>query len=550
MGPQPRCRVRRADSSRTFPTHPPPRTRAEQIVGTLPTLPHHPLLMYTATLTLAAYADWFAASLKAQVASCVQLFPQLLAMLGRALQDPEAASAGALAFKHVCDACRSLLQPYWADLQTMYSSVVAFTPQQAGGAPVAPGALRMTPMDVLQVIEGMSCVISSFPLDQLDSAIQVLTAPIATALQATLATQQATVPGILSHVDKLSAIFKSVNRPPVVARLLMQVWNILDTALSAVGPSDKGAERVTRAMRLGLKTAGVETAPMLQHLFSTIPARYKEHHHACILYLSSELVKIYGADPQLQGALRQIVHDLVAESAPFLQQPKDFDEKPDVADDFFLLSCRVLSYCPSIFLLAQPPVGGLVLHLLTLAPDADGIRPRAQVLPHILHMAITGLYVQHPEASQSILQCLQRICDLDGPHYQQVGAAGVQAATAAVGACGPQLVHRLLGALLGVLPMSRMGEVGTTLYLLCRSAGEQGLQWVQQSCAAVPETAASHEDKQPFLFQALQASQRHKGERYFVAAASELGELCRRNRKAGQAIVQVFVEGAPGRAEA
>ena len=495
-----------------------------EVIGSLSSVPQQPQLLATSAFTVGSYSGWLARSLKEQSIDR-PFFMQVLALLGRAMADAEAAGGGALAFKLVCKTCRGLLAPFLNDLQDLYTQAVNHAAGGAAGGVEQEGGLKLANGDVLQVVEGMSCIISGLPEEQVDGALQALAAPIVTQMQAAGSSQQ--VPLISHHVDKLTAVFKTMaSNRRAVAQVLIHVWPVLDACLVAVGPSEQGAERITNCMRHGLRVAGAETAPMLQHLLATIPVRYKDHHHACLVYLTSELVKIYGANEHVQAALQAIVHDLLTETVPFLVSLQDFDKKPDVADDVFLLSCRVLKYCPVVILMPNPPV----------------------LLQKVVALAAEGIYLHHREACTSILQCLQRVCDLGGSHYTRT--AGVVAAQAQQNTrgvllqLGAALTEKLLGGLLGVHPMGRMDELSETLYLLLRATGVQGLQWIQQTLSRVPDFVATPGDVQLFAHEAQLASQQQSNEDAFVGAACELGELCRRNRKCFQTITSIFLSGA------
>ena len=493
------------------------------VIGSLASLPAHPQLLSTSAFTVGSYSWWLALSLKEQAIDR-PFFMQVLALLGRAMADADAAGGGALAFKLVCKTCRGLLAPFLNDLQTLYSQAVNHSAADKDGGGES-GGLKLGNSDVLQIVEGMACIISGLTEAQVDEALQALAAPIVSQLQAAGSSQQ--VPLITHHVDKLTAVFKTMapNRR-AVAQVLTYVWPVLDSCLIAVGPSEQGAERITNCMRHGLRVAGVETAPMLQHLLSTIPARYKDHHHACLVYLTSELVKIYGSNEHVQVALQAIVHDLLTETVPFLVTLQDFDNKPDVADDVFLLCCRVLKYCPVVVLMPQPPV----------------------LLQKVVALAAEGIYVHHREACTSIVQCLQRICDLGGSHYTKTpGVATAQAQQNTRGVLmqyGAPITHKLIGGILGVHPMGRMDELSETLYLLLRATGEHGLMWIQQALAQLPDFVATPGDMQLFAHEAQATSQQVRNEDAFVGSACELGELCRRNRKCFTTINSIFLSGS------
>ena len=125
----------------------------------LPSLPQIPQLHYTAALTLAAYADWLADSLQAGHAMNIAEFLQFLTrgmptrhqsklhpmmmfaiplsfVRSVGLSHEESGPAAALAFKHLCDACKSLLAPSLESLLQLYEQI------QQGGDAISEGASR------------------------------------------------------------------------------------------------------------------------------------------------------------------------------------------------------------------------------------------------------------------------------------------------------------------------------------------------------------------------------------------------------------------------
>lgn len=70
-----------------------------------------------------------------------------------------------------------------------------------------------------------------------------------------------------------------------------------------------------------------------------------------------------------------------------------------------------------------------------------------------------------------------------------------------------------------------------------QATGQGGLQWIGEALAAIPEEAATSDDKQRFMsaFQAAaNGGEGANSERGLVQAVDELSELCRRNRRAAQ----------------
>ena len=94
---------------------------------TLPRLPQAPLLQYTAILVVGRYADWLRFTPAA--------LPPMLTYITRALQAPgPAAPAAALAFLHICEACRKELVCYAEDIFKLVKGMLEADALGAAGA--------------------------------------------------------------------------------------------------------------------------------------------------------------------------------------------------------------------------------------------------------------------------------------------------------------------------------------------------------------------------------------------------------------------------------
>ncbi len=132
---------------------------------------------------------------------------------------------------------------------------------------------------------------------------------------------------------------------------------------------------------------------------------------------------------------------MLACACGMLRSLRDITERPDVADDTFLLAGRALSYAPR--LLVTP-----------------------QLLPVLLDSALAGLLVQHREACCSILSFIVRL--LDPATHRNCAPDAVAALQAALAPRAPLLVRLLLAGAAGALPTSRLAELTDVLYALLK----------------------------------------------------------------------------------
>lgn len=132
---------------------------------------------------------------------------------------------------------------------------------------------------------------------------------------------------------------------------------------------------------------------------------------------------------------------MLACACSMLRSLREITERPDVADDTFLLAGRALSYAPR--LLVTP-----------------------QLLPVLLDSALAGLLVQHREACCSILSFIVRL--LDPSTHRNCAPDAVGALQAALAPRAPLLVRLLLAGAAGALPTSRLAELTDVLYALLK----------------------------------------------------------------------------------
>lgn len=159
-----------------------------------------------------------------------------------------------------------------------------------------------------------------------------------------------------------------------------------DAYADRFGTDAVAIERICRAPRYALRSAGKAAAPALAQLVHSLPRRFEASRHSAFLYVASEIIKIFGDEPARDaelGTWRQLwssmapsmgvrpcthaftrhasravpravdlplpsgpatppagplLTQLMAASCATLRTLADFSAQPDLADDTFLLA--------------------------------------------------------------------------------------------------------------------------------------------------------------------------------------------------------------------
>ena len=476
------------------------------LLSAIPTLPRQPQLLYTTCSTAGAYSSWIAGAMRKGKLPDTSLLATLLSFISSALYDANAAPAAAVAFKHVCDSCCDYLVAFTDQLFSVYNAVIS---EQSKVSPNS-NQMNLGAEDVIEVLEGILFVVDkqeSFEKKQasIQSILQQIMQPLQPMLNGSAAPEDAKA---LLLLEQLETRFKNIKDKQLVMQLLDYISSILDRALEVLGSNVECAEKVCGALKYGLKTSGTSTAQsLLQHLFTNIPLRFSRYSHPCLLYLSSELVKIFGGQAESHAWLHSLVSGLVCEAHTKLIEIKDFDNRPDIVDDLFLLAGRILSYAPAIVF------------------AEEGV----QTLQHLFNCAVAGMFINHRDALVSIYSFFYRLlaCADDSVHSNSSRVLHT-----VIIPNGLILTKKLLAGITGSVAKAFLEDLAECLFkLLC--AVPPAVSWVHESLHCIPPTALSPQEKQTFL----EASQRvvaaagnaRSSMRVFVRQVQELSDVCRRS---------------------
>ena len=96
---------------------------------------------------------------------------------------------------------------------------------------------------------------------------------------------------------------RHVDDPPAVAEAFGKAWPTLAALLDRFQSNPEAMERITRAPRYAMRRTGKSGAVLLPLLLTSLPDHFARIQHSCLLYVASELIKVFGDDPSQNAAL-------------------------------------------------------------------------------------------------------------------------------------------------------------------------------------------------------------------------------------------------------
>ncbi|KDO69836.1 hypothetical protein CISIN_1g002041mg [Citrus sinensis] len=471
-----------------------------QVMALLPKLPQQPQLLQTVCLTIGAYSKWFDAA-----SSDPSILASVLSILTSGMSTSEdTAAAAALAFRHICDDCRKKLCGYLDGLYNVYRTAVN-----------GEGSLKVSAEDSLHLVEALSMVITELPQVDAKKALEMLCLPVVTPLQEIInqgpeILQKKHPRDLTVHIDRFAYIFRYVNHPEAVADAIQRLWPIFKAIFDIRAWDMRTMESLCRACKYAVRTSKRFMGITIGAILEEIQGLYQQHQQPCFLYLSSEVIKIFGSDPSCASYLHNLIEALFKRTTCLLTSIEEFTSRPDVADDCFLLASRCIRYCPQLFI-------------------------PSSVFPSLVDCSMIGITVQHREASNSILTFLSDIFDLA---KSCKGEEFLSVRDSVIIPRGASITRILIASLTGALPSSRLETVTYALLALTRAYGVRSLEWAKESVSLIPLTALAEVERSRFL-QALSEAASGVDVNAAMAPVEELSDVCRRNRT-----VQEIVQGA------
>nr|CAD1836172.1 unnamed protein product [Ananas comosus var. bracteatus] len=471
-----------------------------QVMALLPKLPHQLQLLQTACSTIGAYSKWIdGAPVELSV------LPPLVDILTRGMSASEdTAAAAAISFKYICEDCRKKFSGSLDGLFHIYHIAIS-----------GEGGYKVSADDSIHLVEALSVVITELPPEHAKRALELICIPAINPLEELInqggaALQQVPARQLIVHINRLACIFRNVNLPEIVADAIQRIWPVFKAIFDNRAWDMRTMESLCRSCKYAVRTCGRYMGITIGAMLEEIQALYQQHNQSCFLYLSSEVIKIFGSDPSCATYLRSLIETLFSHTIKLLITIQDFTARPDIADDCFLLASRCIRYCPDLFV-------------------------PSSIFPPLIDCAMIGITIQHRDACKSILTFLSDVFDLAtssaGAKYQAI-------INDIILRRGATLTRILIASLTGALPSSRLEEVSYVLLSLTRTYGASVLDWAKESISLVPPTAITEAERSNFL-RVLSDAASGSSISALTDKFEELSEVCRRNRT-----VQDIVQGA------
>ncbi|KAF6983446.1 hypothetical protein CFC21_001630 [Triticum aestivum] len=473
-----------------------------QVMPLLPRFPHQEQLLQTVCSTIGAFSKWIDAA-----PAELPILPPLVDILNKGMSTSEdTAAAASVAFKYICEDCRGKFSGSLDGLFQIYHVAISGV-----------GGYKVSSEDSLHLVEALSVVITTLPQDHARRALELICMPIINSLQEIIqqgesALQQVPARHLTVHIDRLSTIFSNVKLPEVVAEAVNRYWSTLKIIFDHRAWDTRTMESLCRSCKFAVRTCGRSMGITIGAMLLEIQTLYQQHNQSCFLYLSSEVIKIFGSDPSCASYLTCLIQTLFNHTIQLLRTIQDFTARPDIADDCFLLASRCIRYCPDLFV-------------------------PTEIFPRLVDCAMAGVTIQHREACKSILCFLSDTFDLakspEGEKYRDlINTIVLQR--------GATLARIMIASLTGALPSGRLEEVSYVLLSLSRAFGGNMLNWTRDCIALIPPQALTDSERSRFLTIISDASS-GSSLGSLTDRFAEISEVCRRN-KAVQDIVQAALQ--------
>jgi transportin-3 len=256
-----------------------------------------------------AFSKWIEAA-----PSELLILPPLVDILNKGMStSEETAAAASVAFKYICEDCRRKFSGSLDGLFQIYQIALSGV-----------GGYKVSSEDSLHLVEALSVVITTLPPDHAQRALELICQPVINPLQEIIqqgdtVLQQVPVRQLTLHIDRLSCIFSNVKLPQVVADAVNRYWPTLKSIFDQRAWDTRTMESLCRSCKFAVRTCGRFMGFTIGAMLEEIQTLYQQHNQACFLYLSSEVIKIFGSDPACANYLASLIQALFGHTIQLLR---------------------------------------------------------------------------------------------------------------------------------------------------------------------------------------------------------------------------------------
>jgi transportin-3 len=351
-----------------------------KLMQCIPQCTDPPSIRYTGTLVIGHYADW--------LNEHPQLISPLIAYVVSGLSNSKTASASALSFKHLCDGCGvHMAKHYMENLFRVYTQ-----------------SHKLNVEEQKEIVAGICHVVRCLQGSGLkENAIRLLLTPLADTLRK--ANQMVKDSGgnvsaighfedlehpliraldLIVHIFSTFVNFLRVDREEykdetaALTNMSRSLSPLLVTLLKQCSSDAIIMEKTCRCWKYMIRAIREEFAPFLLPLAQLLSQLFSSSRHSVFVYIASICAEVFGPNGQNDQTLSDILKQFSRQTLSILSGPDEFDDNPEIVEDFFDMLKRYVRFAPSLII--QSPA-----------------------LPHAFQCGIAGLCVQHRDAAHMLL---------------------------------------------------------------------------------------------------------------------------------------------------
>ncbi|UJR24859.1 hypothetical protein I4U23_006228 [Adineta vaga] len=280
---------------------------------------------------------------------------------------------------------------------------------------------------------------------------------------------------IIKRLDCLTAIFRSLDfkiahdetHPCTI--IVQQLLPLLELIIVRYRSLSKLSECWSRTIRFIIRSMRSHAKIFFQQIVTLIISSYEDIAHSCFLYLISIIVDEYGNDQDLRSALIVMSEHLTNKTFSILSNQDGFKQNPDLVDDFYRLSSRLLQRCSFDFL-------------------------KCSVIRPIIEQIIPNCSLEHRDASASMIAFLQSLAKLTSASKKENKNKSdrPEIRSLSMSLCETYFPNVLTGLLRAIVidrvPSSIRSSISDFVYDIKTYMPDKFPQWLRKSLTEIPRT--------------------------------------------------------------
>ena len=349
-----------------------------QLMACIGSLPNLPGLKTTIISVIGGFSFWLRSNGSFLPALLSQLYESLISPI------PATVSAAAKAIRNIFKSCAGVHALPIPELQLIILDM---------------RASKKLPLDLdLALLEGLCFVISVLPLPSSGKveSVMFLMEPILRNLTKTLSTgllQAATM--VSGDIDRLTTCMRQLNiEGTAVAEIFLKIQPVLQKVLEVYATSEYICEKVCRCYKHSIRSSRKAFLPLLQPMTVFLSNQFNNNPIAAFLYAGAICMSDFSRDEngQYVDVLYTMVWSMTSTFFSNMGSLQQFEQSPDVVEEYFYLMAKAVQYVPLPFL-----------------QSVEGSRT-------LIQAGVTGLQLKHKDAQKGILLFFERLIQLPTSH--------------------------------------------------------------------------------------------------------------------------------------